>query len=518
MAVQGAFAKSSLISVKQVAARPALGEILAPSLSSDQLIWVRKLSDRDDAAYEFHLYNLTSGVDTVLMTRGGGDTLIQRPQLHSHRFVYSMKAPSTAPTPTAGWDVFAYDLYNGVESRITTDTADQRFADINGDTIVYEDNRNGNIDIYLHDLRDGSESRLTSSTANQTKPSIGFQYVAYQDDRGGNLDIRVYDVYDHTDKRLTSNSADQSAPSMGDGVVIYEDRRWGNTDIYLYDIWAKTYKRLTSSASEQYGPDASARRMVWSDTRHSNLDIYFYEMRFGTTHNLTADTAFQSHPDISGARIAYLQNGALYVAALRYPKLTVTAPSVVPYRGRATVSGHLRTDSGHAISGRTIIIQKSTDQMHWTTVATRKTTSDGGYSYRTGVLTSRRYYRVTYKGGNTYLSARNWTPAIRPKVSLTKPSGPCSMKVGGFTTYGYLKPHHKSGSRSVAIVCYRKVSGVWVYKKTFFVTNQDYRSYTRYKGTVQLAKPGAWRIRARHGGGEEGHSASYSAWRYVTVK
>lgn len=516
--VETAFATSSLIRTRIVAPAPTTGEILPPSLSLGQLVWVRRIGDAADASYEFHLYDANSGVDRVLMTRGGDGTLVEPPKLHSHRFVYAMNAPSGAPTPTAGWDVFSYDLYTGEESRITSDPANQRYADIYGDSAVYEDDRNGNIDIYQHDFRDGTESRLTSSPANETRPSAAFQYVAYQDDRDTNLDIRLFDIYERTDRRITSHATDQSAPSMADGVVVYEDRRWGNADIYLYDVWAKVYKRLSSSGAAQHSPDASARRMVWNDTRSGNLDIGFYEMRFGTTHNLTADTAPQSFPDISGAQIAYLQNGTLYLADLRYPRLTVNAPSTVPYRGRATISGHLRTDTGHAIAGRTIIIQRSSDQMHWTTVAHRTTIADGGYSYRTSIIGTKRYYRVTYKGGDTYLSARNWSPAIRPRVSLSRPSGPCAMKVGGFVASGYLKPHHKSGAHSVAVVCYRKESGKWVYKKTFFMTNRDYSSYTRYSGVVQLAKTGSWRIRARSGGGEEAHAQTYSAWRYITVR
>jgi beta propeller repeat protein len=511
-----AFATNSLISAKRLAPRPAVGEILPPSLSGGQLIWARMTSDREDAACEFHLYDVNSGVDRVLMTRGGDGTLVQRPVIHSHRFVYSMRAPSTAPTPTAGWDVFSYDLYTGIESRITTDPADQRRADINGDTLVYEDNRNGNSDIYAYDFRDGTESQLTSNAANQTLPSVTYQYVAYQDDRSGNSDIRTYDLYEHVEKRVTSNPTDQVTPAMGPGMVAYVDNRWGNPEIYLYSLWAKTYKRLTTSKANQYNPDMSEGRVVWSDTRTGNLDIYYYETRFGTTHNLTADPALQSYPDISGQDLAYLQSGALYVARLRYPSLSVTAPSTVPYQGRATIRGRLKTAGGTPIAGRKIIVQRSTDQMHWTTVATRTTRSDGTYSYRTGVITSRRYYRVTYKGGDTYLSARNWTGAIRPKVSLTRPSGPCSMKVGGFITYGYLKPHHKKGSHSVAITTFRKESGVWVYKKTFWATNQDYGSYTRYRGVVQLTKAGSWRIHARHE--DQSHATTYSAWRYITVK
>jgi beta propeller repeat protein len=408
-----ALATNTLIRTRLVASRPVTGAILPPSISLGQLVWVRTTGQGVDAVYEFHLYDATTGVDRVLMTRGGDGTLVDPPRLHSHRFVYAMNAPSGAPTPTAGWDVFSYDLYTGQESRLTTNPADQRYADIYGDTAVYEDNRNGDTDIYLHDFRDGSDSRITSSPANQTRPSAGYQYIAYQDDRAGNLDIRLFDIYERTDRRITSNVADQSAPSMADGVVVYEDRRWGNRDIYLYDVWGKVYRRLSSNGTAQHSPDASARRMVWNDTRRGNLDIGFFEMRFGTTHNLTADAASQEFPDLSGARVAYLQDGALMLADLRYPRLTIAAPSTVRSGSRATLKGHLRTDAGKAIARRTIIIQRSSDQMHWTTVARRTTSADGGYSYTTSAIRATRYYRVTYKGGDTYLSARDWSGAIK---------------------------------------------------------------------------------------------------------
>ena len=59
---------------------------------------------------------------------------------------------------------------------------------IYGNTIVWQDIRNGNWDVYIYDLSTKKEIHTTSS-ANQMNPSIYGNKVVYEDDTSGGRDI-----------------------------------------------------------------------------------------------------------------------------------------------------------------------------------------------------------------------------------------------------------------------------------------------------------------------------------------
>jgi hypothetical protein len=85
-----------------------------------------------------------------------------------------------------------------------------------------------------------------------------------------------------------------------------------------------------------------------------------------------------------------------------------------------------------------------------------------------------------------------------------------------YSVHGGLKPRHAAGSLAVKLRCYRRESGLWKLRKTVRAKVRDYSTYSRYSVNLALSSSGRWRLRASHGCGE--HRASYSAYRYVTVR
>ncbi|MBI4827042.1 MAG: hypothetical protein HY807_11600, partial [Nitrospirae bacterium] len=87
------------------------------------------------------------------------------------------------------YDIYMYDITTGVETRVTTDPAEQGSPDVSGNRIVFDDERNGNWDIYLYDISTGTETRITNNPANQYQPVISGDYIVWVDTRNGNEDI-----------------------------------------------------------------------------------------------------------------------------------------------------------------------------------------------------------------------------------------------------------------------------------------------------------------------------------------
>ncbi len=197
----------------------------------------------------------------------------------------------------------------------------------------------------------------------------------------------------------------------------------------------------------------------------------------------------------------------------------VTTASQPKYNRSVVVSAKLTRDSsaGAPLAGRKVRLQSSANGKTWATIATL-TTNGAGEVSRTRLPRTTRYYRFIYDGtSGLYLGkTSNWVK-IAPGVSVTRPSGPSVVRPGRtFTSTGYLKPKHKSGTKPVVVKAYRLESGNWVYKKGFKATASNYRSYTKYSARVKLTK-GVWRIRTHHRA-DALNSSTYTSYRYLVVR
>lgn len=144
-------------------------------------------------------------------------------------------------------------------------------------------------------------------------------------------------------------------------------------------------------------------------------------------------------------------------------------------------------------------------------------------SYKVGDI-----FEVTLSGG-VYL-ADGVTPAtvtyatefmsqvtVLPAATVTRPHAPLSPRHGRlFTVWGYLKPQHAAGTQTVKLYCSRRVSGVWKLRKTMRATVSDYSTYSKYSVRLSLPSAGRWRIRGYYADAD--HRASWSTWRYLTVR
>ena len=95
------------------------------------------------------------------------------------------------------WDIYLYDLKTGTERQITTEPEVQSWAAIDGNYIVWTDNRNDwdYYEIYLYDLKTGTERQITTDPAFQEYPAIDGNNIVWMDLRNGNDDNGNWDIY-----------------------------------------------------------------------------------------------------------------------------------------------------------------------------------------------------------------------------------------------------------------------------------------------------------------------------------
>jgi TolB protein len=164
-----------------------------------------------------------------------------------------------------------------IETQITNNETDQIDPAIYGDSVVWQDERNGNWDIYMHNLSTSIETRITTNESNQTKPAIYGDRIVWQDERNGNRDIYMYDLFTEKETRITDESSDQVNPAIYKDRIVWQDERNGNWDIYMYDLSAQTETQITTNKSDQMEPVIYGDRIVWQDEREGG-EIYLHEL------------------------------------------------------------------------------------------------------------------------------------------------------------------------------------------------------------------------------------------------
>ncbi|MCC4770064.1 hypothetical protein FXV91_07580 [Methanosarcina sp. DH2] len=170
----------------------------------------------------------------------------------------------------------------GMRTRIISNGANQKCLDIQGDRIIWADDRNG------------------EGQAHYWRPSLG----SWSSD--GNWDIYMYNFSTSTETQITANSSTQFSPAIHEDRIVWEDKRNGNWNIYMYDLSTSTETRITANESNQSGPAIYGEKIVWQDDRNGNLDIYMFDLSTSTETRITTNESNQSEPAIYGDKIVWV--------------------------------------------------------------------------------------------------------------------------------------------------------------------------------------------------------------------
>ncbi|WP_292391353.1 PKD domain-containing protein [Methanosarcina sp. UBA5] len=180
-----------------------------------------------------------------------------------------------------------------------------------------------------------TETRITTNSSNSQNPVIYGNTIVWQDDRNGNWDIYIFDL--STKEQIhTTNTANQVSPDIYGSRVVWEDERNGGHDIYLQDLSTKKQTRITKSG-KAYVPKIYGNKIVWMDGRNGgsleysqpigNWDIYMYDLSTSKEYQITTNNSTQVDPGIYKDRIVWGENGTIYM----YNDSTSTETQVTPH-------------------------------------------------------------------------------------------------------------------------------------------------------------------------------------------
>jgi len=194
----------------------------------------------------------------------------------------------------------------------------QNRPDIDGNVIVWEDNRNGQMDIYSGTI-DGfrgslgyTGERITTDPNSQEKPSISGNHIVWQDNRSGNWDIYLYDRSSKNDIQITTGPGKHWLPAISGNYVAWYHKNNGRTNIALYDITEKKVidvidcdaRTTIPGASTEFKPALSEKYIAWVED--TDARIRYYDIAAGKTIGpVSASTAVQCWPSLSGSLITW---------------------------------------------------------------------------------------------------------------------------------------------------------------------------------------------------------------------
>jgi hypothetical protein len=295
----------------------------------------------------------------------------------------------------------------------------------------------------------------------------------------------------------------------------------------------------TSDADDVYALRVPAGRWLWARTTAAagtDVDLYLFGATAKSVRSTTPAVAFSERQGTSFEFIRYRASvdttAYVDVAAyadkatyeLRYGMpseeivVSAKAPTTFAWGGSATISGTVkRSATGTAVpAGEYVYLMYRPYGAARYTVQTRtQTDADGNYEFE--VKPSKRtYYQVRHLGSSRFVAPLD--PAgltITPSAALGDPRVPSTVtRNTSFVAYGYLRPRHTAGAKSVQVRCYQlQPDGTYLFKTAAAATNYDYSTstgtITKYKATVSVPSAGTWRFRA-YIAGDSTHASTWS--------
>ena len=281
-------------------------------------------------------------------------------------------------------------------------------------------------------------------------------------------------------------------------------------------------KITTGAAPSRFG--AAAGMAYWDEQVEAGLATFAYHLVAGTRRQLAPGENAPLYDDERYA-VDVLAPPALGLSVRdRQPVLGAEARPVAPAWGAAThVTVSLANAAAKPFAGARVAFERL-DGATWTSVAVGLTDRKGRavFAYtppRRTVLRAQFLLPADQPARAVYVDAEDAVVTVAPRVSLSVPAIAAKVLHDAVTTIsGSLTPRHKPGKGSVRLDFQRlSLEGAWVAALTAKAVVGDGAAGSLYSCDVELADPGAWRVRAVHPG-DAAHATTASKWRPFVVE
>jgi hypothetical protein len=399
-------------------ARFTPGDQYAPDIES---AWVA-YTDNAPGNADIYLYNTTTKTRHHVQDGPNED---KDPRISGDHLVYLSKDENGMTK------LMCYTISSSENRALDTGVANVLEAAISGDAVAFVASKGvpNTYEVMTISLSTGTTQ--TIAAYDWTTPfglAIAGDYLAYSfnpdtthDDDSGLLDLCVAKLSTETTRVVYNGS---NACVTTSGTVIFS-RSFGDDvtrPVAKYEYSTDTSSTLFSDPDRAETLDVSAGRVLYYNTK----GLWAYQPVSGTRVKIASPKTLRWWSNVGAARMSgtkvvwddtryTAKNGRVwpagtpgnwmnydvYEASYSHAMYALACPKGVAYGKRATISGKVSTISGATYTGK-VTLQRSTDKVHWTTVASQKTSTAGKFSIRSGELRKPTYFRVKFVKGTTH--------------------------------------------------------------------------------------------------------------------
>ncbi len=181
------------------------------------------------------------------------------------------------------------------------------------------------------------------------------------------------------------------------------------------------------------------------------------------------------------------------------------------------VAGSVMDLNAARLGGSMVQLWRSTTGVSYDYVGTTLTNDAGNYAFTVSAPTKTTYFKAVVLADPKYFggeSAPVMYRSVASKSSLAITKAPASATANKAFSIAGSAPSHLFATK-VSVRMYKKNSA-GVYKYSHTSTFSLAQGKTSFTGSIKATSKGSWRFRIRHADAD--HFASYSSYKYVTVK
>ncbi len=290
----------------------------SPAISGEKVVWVenRYIPEVERKPNVF-FRNLETGTEQLITN--SQSYRVSNPVISGDLIVWAdYRRGRNLSNPDLYLNLYIHELSegDGIEHRITSDSAVPFYHKINGNRIVWEDLRHGSInpDIYscVYNIvtHECPEEPIAVGSEISVTPSISGNLIVY----AGRTEVDnspwrifIYNVDTRTTLRVTEGPSDGQPIINGNRITWVGENAGGQTRIYYCDYDISTGScgpRIVPGTARGSYPLVSGDYIVWLDDS-TNKDVWLYDVARGINQEITSEFNRQESAVLSGNRIIW---------------------------------------------------------------------------------------------------------------------------------------------------------------------------------------------------------------------